>query len=64
MIRVVSLRWVFLVAAVVSGAWCVLLRATPGRAAFAAVSGLAWYGLSRRKVLSLDRSTLGIPPRA
>ena len=56
-------RWVFLVGAVFGAARCALFKATPGRVAFAAACGLVWYWLSRRKVLSLDRGTLGIPPR-
>lgn len=61
--KAASLRWVFLPAAAASGASCLLGTATPGRLAFAAVCAALWFGLSRRKVLSLDRESLGIPPR-
>lgn len=58
-----SLRWLLLLAAFAGLARCVIGAATPGGVAFSAVCGLAWYALSRRKALSLDRGSLGIPPR-
>ncbi len=58
-----SLRWLLLPAAVVSGALCVFSAVTPGRAAAAVLCGLGWFRLSRAKVRSLDRGVLGIPPR-
>jgi hypothetical protein len=62
-IKLSSLRWVFLLAAAAGGLRCLLGTATPGRIALAAVCAGLWFWLSRRKVLSLDRATLGIPPR-
>ncbi len=56
-------RWLLLPAAVVGGSVCVLRGPTAGRLAFTLVSGAGWYALSRRKVLSLDRENLGVPPR-
>ncbi|HEX4048892.1 MAG TPA: hypothetical protein VH309_13695 [Elusimicrobiota bacterium] len=61
--RLLSLRWVFLLAAAAGAARCVFSGAAPGRVAFAAACGLAWLRLSRLKVRSLDRETLGVPPR-
>ena len=58
-----SLRWIFLLGAVASAARCAFFDATPGRIGFAAVSGLLWFWLSRRKVHSIDRDRLGLPPR-
>jgi len=58
-----SLRWILLPTAVVFGGLCLLSAATPARAGAAVVSGLLWFWLSRRKVMSLDRGSLGIPPR-
>ena len=56
-------RWIFLLAAVLGGLRCLLGTATPGRILFAAACAGLWFWMSRRKVLSLDRGTLGIPPR-
>ncbi|MFI5346653.1 MAG: hypothetical protein ACHQ51_09795 [Elusimicrobiota bacterium] len=61
--RFAALRWVFLPAAVAGGMRCLLGTATPGRIAFAAACAGLWFWLSRRKVHSLDRQVLGIPPR-
>ncbi len=61
--KLLSLRWVFLLAAFAGGARCVFFDATPARAVFAAVCALLWFWLSRLKVHSLDRETLGVPPR-
>lgn len=47
-------RWLLLPVAGLAGALA-FYRATPGRLATAAVCGLVWYGLSRRKIFSLDR---------
>jgi membrane protein implicated in regulation of membrane protease activity len=63
MIRTESLRWVLLPAAVVAGLLCALGTATPARIAFFGACSALWYWLSRRKVFSLDRETLGIPRR-
>jgi len=57
------LRWALLPAAVSAGLLCALGTATPGRIAFFAACSAVWYWLSRRKVHSLDRETLGIPRR-
>jgi hypothetical protein len=61
--NIASLRWLLLAAAVVGAARCAFDRATPARVAFAAACGLLWFWMSRRKVRSLDRDTLGVPPR-
>ncbi|MDE2141706.1 MAG: hypothetical protein KGJ84_04770 [Elusimicrobia bacterium] len=63
MSKLAALRWVFLLAAAAGGARCLLGAATAGRLAFAVACASLWFWLSRRKVLSLDRSVLGIPPR-
>ena len=63
MIKPDSLRWVYLAVAAVSGLRCLLGTATLGRIAFTAACAGLWFWLSRRKVLSLDRQSLGIPPR-
>jgi hypothetical protein len=62
--KLLSLRWIFLAAAAAGAARCAIFGLTPGSAASAAVFGLAWFALSRRKVHSLDRAVLGLPPRA
>jgi len=49
------LRWIFLPVAVVAALVMLFKGVTPGRLATAASCALAWYGLSRRKVRSLDR---------
>lgn len=61
--KLLSLRWVFLLAAFAGAARCVFSDATAGRVAFAAACGALWFWLSRLKVHSLDRETLGVPPR-
>jgi hypothetical protein len=61
--KVSSLRWVLLAAAVVGAARCFFSGASAPRLAFASACGLAWFWMSRRKVRSLDRGTLGVPPR-
>ena len=61
--KLLSLRWVFLLAALAGAARCVLSGVTPARAGFAAACGLLWFRLSRLKVRSLDRASLGVPPR-
>jgi hypothetical protein len=48
-------RRFFLPVAIGSFLTSLLRGATPGRLGLFGVSALAWYGLSRRKVLSLDR---------
>jgi hypothetical protein len=58
------LRWSLLSWSAVSALLCVFLGTTPGRAVSTVVSGTAWFLLSRRKVLSLDRGILGFPRRA
>jgi hypothetical protein len=63
MTRATSLRWIFFFAAGAGGAGCLLFGATPARVGVSAACGLLWLWLSRRKVESLDRETLGIPPR-
>jgi hypothetical protein len=55
-----TLRWLFLAAALASAGACALFGLTPLRAACA----LLWLLLSRRKARSLDREVLGVPPRA
>lgn len=59
-----TLRWLFLIAALANAGACALFGLTPARAAAAAASGLLWALLSRRKARSLDREVLGVPPRA
>ena len=61
--KLLSLRWIFLLAAIIGAARCVFFDATPARAALALVSALLWFWLSRLKMRSLDRETLGVPPR-
>jgi hypothetical protein len=61
--KLLSLRWIFLLAAVLGAGRCVFFDATPARVGFALACALLWYWLSRRKVHSLDRETLGVPPR-
>lgn len=58
-----GMRWALLAAALAEGARCLFFTATLGRMAAAAACGLAWAWLSRCKALSLDRESLGIPPR-
>lgn len=59
-----SLRWLFLAAALAGAGACALFGVTPARAAASAACGLIWVLLSRRKARSLDRQFLGLPPRA
>jgi hypothetical protein len=59
LLRALLLGW-----SAVSALACIFLGTTPARAASTALSGTAWFLLSRRKVLSLDRGELGIPERA
>ena len=61
--RVSSLRWLCLLAAVAGGAWCALRGADAARVGVCAACGALWFWLSRRKVRSLDRDSLGLPPR-
>jgi hypothetical protein len=61
--KLLSLRWIFLLAAVAGGARCVFFDATAAQFGLAVVCGLIWFALSRRKVHSLDRATLGFAPR-
>jgi hypothetical protein len=63
MLKAETLRWVFLLLTVLDAIRCLWSGATPGRLLFGAACAVGWYVLSRRKVLSLDRQTLGIPPR-
>ncbi|HAZ07675.1 MAG TPA: hypothetical protein DCZ01_03925 [Elusimicrobia bacterium] len=57
------LRWALLLAALAVVARCLVSGMTPGRVIFGAACASAWYILSRRKVYSLDRDHLGLPPR-
>jgi hypothetical protein len=57
------LRWTLLTWSAASALLCVWSGMTPARAASTVVTGTLWYWLSRRKVLALDRESLGIPPR-
>jgi len=59
-----TLRWLFLIAALANAGACLYSGLTPPRAAGAAAFGLLWAFLSRRKARSLDREVLGVPPRA
>ena len=61
--KFLSLRWIFLLAAVAGSARCAFFDATSARIGFAAVCGLLWFWMSRRKIRSLDREMLGMPPR-
>lgn len=49
------LRWALLPAAAATVLIMLFKGATPGRLALSSICALAWYGLSRRKALSLDR---------
>ncbi|MDP3543577.1 MAG: hypothetical protein Q8T11_13995 [Elusimicrobiota bacterium] len=49
------LRWLLLPVAAVGALVMLFKGVTPGRLAATASCALAWYGLSRRKVRSLDR---------
>lgn len=49
------LRWTLLSLAAAALPYLLFRGVTPGRAAFFAVSALAWFGLSRLKTFSLDR---------
>ena len=62
--KFLSLRWVFLLAALAGAVLCAFAGTTLPRAGATAACGLLWYLLSRRKMHSLDRETLGVPPRA
>ncbi len=59
-----SLRWVFLLAALAGAARCAWSGPTAARAGFVVVCGLLWFFLSQRKAHSLDRGVLGVPPRS
>ncbi len=61
--RPISLRWLLLVLSAAAALRCVFWGVTPPRAAVTVCTGVLWYALSRRKALSLDRQSLGIPPR-
>lgn len=50
-----SLRWILLAIAALALLVMMFKGASPGRLALASVCALAWYGLSRRKAVSLDR---------
>ena len=63
MFKAEHLRWVFLPLAIIVGLLCALGTATPARIVSFAAFSAAWFWLSRRKVFSLDRPNLGIPPR-
>jgi hypothetical protein len=58
-----ALRWPFLLAAAAGAARCALSGTTPGRLLPTIACALLWFWLSRRKVRSLDRAALGLPPR-
>lgn len=49
------LRWSLLSLAAAAFLYLLVRGVTPERAAFCAVCGLAWFGLSRMKTFSLDR---------
>ena len=49
------LRWIFLPAAAVAALVMLFRGVTPPRLALTSGCALAWYGISRRKVRSLDR---------
>lgn len=53
--RIEGLRWLLLPVAAVAALAMLFKGVTPGRLALFSVAALAWYGLSRRKVRSLDR---------
>lgn len=57
------LRWPLLMAAVLGAGRCALFGPTPRATTWTAVCGLLWFWLSRRKVRSLDRESLGVPAR-
>ena len=61
--KFLPLRWVFLLAAVAAAARCVFFNGTAAELGIAAACALLWFVMSRRKVHSLDRETLGLPPR-
>lgn len=61
--KLLSLRWAFLLAALAGAARCAFSGAAPARVVFAIACALVWLWLSRRKMRSLDRGTLGVPPR-
>ena len=61
--KFLALRWIFLVAAVAGAARCVFFDASAAEFGFAAACALLWFGLSRRKVHSLDRGSLGLRAR-
>jgi len=52
------LRWILPPAAAIVALVMLFRGATPGRLAACSICALAWYGLSRRKVRSLDRDRL------
>jgi hypothetical protein len=57
------IRWALFFSASIAAAVCLLGHFTIKRACVFVVCAAAWYLMSRRKVLSLDRQALGIPPR-
>ncbi|MFI5350915.1 MAG: hypothetical protein ACHQ2Z_15315, partial [Elusimicrobiota bacterium] len=61
--KFLSLRWIFLLAAVAGAARCIFFDPAAPEFGFYVVCGLLWFALSRRKVHSLDRESLGFPPR-
>ena len=63
MMKFLSLRWIFLAAAIAGMARCVFFDGTAMRVGSAAVCGLLWFWMSRLKVRSIDRETLGLRPR-
>lgn len=52
------LRWTLLPVTVTALLVILFKGATPGRLGVASISALIWYGLSRRKVRSLDQDRL------
>ena len=54
-VKLDHLRWTLLPVAAIALLVVIIKGATPWRVATAALSALAWYGLSRRKTYSLDR---------
>ncbi len=52
------LRWTLIPVAAIACLAMLVKGVTPGRLGLAVICALAWYGLSRRKALSLDRDRL------
>jgi hypothetical protein len=61
--RLLTLRWPLLLIAAAGASRCAFSGTNWRRLTATAVCGLLWFWLSRRKVRSLDRDALGVPPR-